>query len=247
MKKDEQERPWFESWFATDLYDKMYQHRNDAEAEFFLDNLLKHIQPPKQALFLDLACGTGRHSRYIHRQGYDVVGVDLSARSIALANEHATDGLSFFVQDMREVFRPNHFDIILNLFTSFGYFDDVADNVRVIESVKESLKPKGLFLLDFFNATVVAENLVERETKSIDEWHVDIHRYVEQKRLIKSMHWTFGEKTFKHEEKVSLFSMQDLLDMLTTAGLDVIDTFGDYALNAFDSATSPRAMVLCQR
>lgn len=247
MKKDEQEKPWFESWFATDLYDLMYQHRDYAEAEYFLDNLLAFMKPNADDQFLDLACGTGRHSRYIHSKGYAVTGVDLSARSIALAQEHATDDLTFHVQDMREPLREQAFDLVLNLFTSFGYFDDVADNDRVLQSVYASLKPDGRFLLDFFNATVVTANLVHEEQKTIGEWQVDITREAAEDRLVKTMKWQSETKEVEFSEKVSLFSKDDLCQMLERAGFTIEHVFGDYSLNPFDETTSPRVLLLCRR
>src|SRR5687768_1289478 len=110
---------WFESWFDSPWYPILYSHRDHAEAEAFVENLLKTLAPAPGARFLDLACGRGRHARFIHRRGFDVTGLDLSTASIADARLFEEPGLRFAVQDMRHPF-PGTYDYILNLFTSFG-------------------------------------------------------------------------------------------------------------------------------
>jgi len=238
MKKE-----WFESWFESDLYDMMYKHRDDEEAEAFLSNLLKHLKPTADASFLDLACGTGRHARFINSLGFHVVGVDLSQRKISIASKHAQENLEFYIQDMRKPMRINYFDFVLNLFTSFGYFDDIRDNYRVLKSVKSSLKSNGTFLIDYMNGYFIEKNLVKHEKKEYDDWTVDITRVVEDKRLIKTMHWSNGEIERNYSEKVTLFSLADFTDMLDKFDFKINHVFGDYKLNDFDLNHSPRLII----
>lgn len=241
MKKE-----WFESWFESDLYDLMYEHRDDDEAQAFLSNLLEVLKPQEGAYFLDLACGTGRHSRYIHQQGFHVTGIDLSKRNIALASESKEDGLEFYIQDMRKPARINYYHFVLNLFTSFGYFDDLRDNVRVIKSVKSGLKPNGKFVIDYLNRHYVEEHLVYDEEKTFGEWHVKIERRVIADRLVKSMHWTNGEITRKYAEKVTLFTQAEIEEMLVSQGFQILHLFGDYELSDFSENISPRLIIVSE-
>lgn len=126
---------WFKNWFNTHYYHLLYQHRDDVEAQAFVARLLSNLALKPQADILDLACGKGRHARFMAQQGYHVVGIDLSEASIAEAQQWANEQLQFYVQDMREVFRTDSFDLVCNLFTSFGYFEQNGDNLRTLQAV----------------------------------------------------------------------------------------------------------------
>ena len=83
MKKE-----WFESWFDTIYYHKLYNNRDNKEANFFILNLISYLKPNKSAKILDLACGKGRHSIILNKLGYNVLGVDLSPSNIQYANQY---------------------------------------------------------------------------------------------------------------------------------------------------------------
>ena len=235
---------WFESWFESDLYDLMYQHRDDKEARAFLSKLLNVLEPKEDAFFLDLACGTGRHARFIHKKGFSVTGIDLSQRKISKALNHQTEDLEFFIQDMRKPFRINYFDYVLNLFTSFGYFDDIKDNHRVIKSVKSSLKKNGVFVIDYLNGAFIKNSMIADEEKSFGQWNVKINKSIVNNRLTKSMHWTNGDLVRNYAEKVTLFSLDEIQRMLIDQGFDVINVYGDYDLNVYDENNSPRLIIV---
>ena len=118
------QKQWFETWFNTHYYHILYQNRNDKEAQAFIDNLLAYLSPSKNAKILDLACGKGRHARFIAEKGFDVTGIDLATDSIAAAKKHEHKHLHFQVHDMRETFAENEFDYVFNFFTSFGFATD---------------------------------------------------------------------------------------------------------------------------
>ena len=111
---------WFESWFDSPYYHVLYKNRDFSEAELFIDKLIQLIEPTKASRVLDLACGKGRHSIYLNKKGFDVTGIDLSEKSIACAKTAENETLHFYMHDMRKLFRTNYFDVVLNLFTSFG-------------------------------------------------------------------------------------------------------------------------------
>ena len=151
MKKE-----WFASWFDSRYYHILYKNRNDLEAARFIDNLLTYLRPTESSYILDLACGAGRHSIYLNQKGFSVHGVDLSSKSIELANKSIRKDLKFSVHDMRDLDSVNRYTHVFNLFTSFGYFDDDNDNNKVVSSIFNSLKPEGIFILDFLNAELIS-------------------------------------------------------------------------------------------
>ena len=161
---------WYASWFDTPYYHILYKDRNYREAQIFMDNLTHYLNLPEKAKVLDLACGKGRHAIYLNQLGYDVIGADLSENSIAEANKNANETLHFVVHDKRIPFEEK-FDAIFNLFTSFGYFDDDADNYKTIKAIHNSLTETGFAVIDFMNVDYVLENLVANEIKTVDGNH----------------------------------------------------------------------------
>ena len=98
-----------------------------------MDNLCAYLQPQPEARILDIACGRGRHSIYLNKKGYDVIGIDLSESNIRHAKDFENEHLHFFVHDMRHLFYINYFDIAFNLFTSFGYFETRKEHVKALK------------------------------------------------------------------------------------------------------------------
>ena len=176
-------KDWFEDWFDTSYYHLLYQNRDEQEAERFIQNLMNFLNLPSESKLLDLACGKGRHAKFLSEFDHDVMGVDLSPNSIQRAGEFAHEKLRFQTHDMREVLKNEQFDVIFNLFTSFGYFDDESENKRMCDSISQMLVPGGRLLIDFMNATKVIENLVPAETKTIDGITFDITRTCDGKHI----------------------------------------------------------------
>lgn len=115
---------WYEEWFNTKYYHILYRHRDETEAYAFISKLLNYVHLPKNSVVWDNACGKGRHSYWLSQMGYKVIGTDLSISNINFANSHYKNpNLSFFVHDMRREFYVKYFDLVLNLFTSMGYFE----------------------------------------------------------------------------------------------------------------------------
>ena len=139
---------WFENWFDSKYYHILYKKRDFQEAAILIDNLLKIINPAENSFFLDLGCGSGRHSIYLNQKGFHVDGVDLSKKSLKQAEEHQNEKLKFYLKDMRDFCFQNKYDIIINLFTSFGYFEDDEDNKKVFSNMEKSLKINGYFIMD---------------------------------------------------------------------------------------------------
>jgi SAM-dependent methyltransferase len=242
----EQNEDWFATWFDTNYYHTLYQNRDYKEAAFFISNLMKHLDLPTASQILDLACGKGRHSLQLSEMGYDVMGVDLSPNSISLAKkliENRTN-LAFDVLDMRETMPNVQFDAILNLFTSFGYFDDYTDNLKVLNSIAAMLKPGGTFLIDFMNPTKVQNNLVETESKTLDGVTFNLSRSVIEGKIVKNIQFTDHGKEHSYYEKVQAITLSDFEQLIAQTDLQIEATFGNYGLEAFNENDSDRLILL---
>ena len=180
-------KSWFQKWFNTPYYHLLYNKRDYSEAEAFIANLIKELKPKEESHFLDLACGKGRHSVFLHQQGYEVTGIDLSAENIKLAQQVAGDKLHFICGDMREFYGQESFDFILNLFTSFGYFESENDNKKVCAAMAKALKPGGKVLIDFLNVNSVEQGLVPQEEFYIGDIHFAVERKIMHQKVLKTL------------------------------------------------------------
>jgi len=238
---------WFVHWFDSPYYHTLYKNRDEKEAQAFIDNLVQHLQITKGSKLIDIACGKGRHATYFNSLGLDVVGVDLSPNSIASATKNANATLQFSVHDMREVYQENSFDVVTNLFTSFGYFEENTDEQKAINAMASNLKSEGVLIIDFMNVKKVIANLVASEQKTIDGITFDISRKIEAGHIIKDIQITDGAIKQHFQEKVKAITLADYSEFITTAGLKIIDIFGNYKLEDFNAITSDRLILICKK
>ena len=238
---------WFANWFDSPYYHILYKFRDHEEARFFLDNLVGNLKLSSGSRVLDLACGKGRHSIYLSKKGLDVTGVDLSPQSIETANQSAHEHLRFQVHDMREPYAHEAFDVVLNLFTSFGYFDDADDDQRVIQAISDALKPGGRVVIDFLNAKQLIDTLVPSETKSVNGIDFKLQRRFEDGFIVKEIAFQDDNQDYRFEEKVKAFTLADFERMFLATGLQILHTFGGYSLSPFSVETSDRLIVVAQK
>lgn len=241
------ENSWFAEWFDTTYYHQLYKHRDDAEAELFMRNITDLLHLAEDNHILDLACGKGRHAQFLSTLGYRVTGVDLSANSIGIANQHSTDRLTFDVHDMREVYRKDEFDAVFNLFTSFGYFDSQSDNLKVLNSIRDMLKEDGVLVIDFMNAERVIRNLIPQETKIVDDIEFHIERKYDGTHIFKNIQFDDENQHFDFTERVQAVKLNDFEVLLEKAGFDVLNRLGNYKLDSFNAEMSDRLILVARK
>jgi len=234
---------WYASWFDTPYYHILYKDRDYAEAQLFMDNLTEYLNLPEEAKILDLACGKGRHSIYLNQLGYDVTGADLSENSITEASKSSNEKLHFKVHDMRIPF-DEKYDAIFNLFTSFGYFEDDADNLITLKAIRDSLTEYGFAVIDFMNVDFVLENLIPKETKTVEGIDFHIKRYEKDNHIYKEISFSDQGKEFHFTEKVQALRLSDFEKMMDEAGIYLLDVFGDYKLRKFYKSQSERLIMI---
>jgi SAM-dependent methyltransferase len=246
-------KEWFAEWFDSPYYHLLYQNRNDEEAKVFIEKLCVHLQLAPQVAVLDLACGKGRHSITLAKLGFQVTGADLAPNSIQLAKEAqskwALNNLQFLVHDMRVALPNRRFGAVFNLFTSFGYFDDLTANQQVCQSISDMLAPNGLLVIDFLNAQKVISNLVANETVyrghirfDIKRWAIDGHIYKE----ITIHDPKFAAPIGPFTERVQALVSTDFQALLAPH-FELLETLGSYYLDTFDAATSERLILIAKK
>jgi len=238
---------WFANWFDSPYYHILYKNRDEREAKVFIDKLIDYLQIPEGSKLIDIACGKGRHAKYFEQKGMDVVGVDLSLNSINTAKKDENKNLQFSVHDMRENYQEETFDVVTNLFTSFGYFEDNKDEQKAINAMASNLKEEGLLIIDFMNAKKVIDHLVLNEQKTIDGIQFDITRQVKDGYILKDIRITDGEEQQQFQEKVKAITLVDYSEFIAKSGLKIIDIFGNYKLDNFDEKNSDRLILICKK
>jgi SAM-dependent methyltransferase len=241
MQKEEE--IWYTSWFNTPFYHILYKDRDYKEAGAFMKRLTALLQLKKGATILDLACGKGRHSKFLNTLGYDVTGVDLSPESIAYAKQFENDTLSFKEHDMCMPLVEN-FDAVFNLFTSFGYFETENDNVRTIKAIKEELNPGGYGVIDFLNVYYVEKHLVKNEIKIVDGITFNIERKIVDNYILKHISFTQNGTDYNFTEKVKALTIEDFKNYFKKTGVTLHHSFGDYDLSRYDKETSQRLILI---
>lgn len=251
---------WYESWFSQKEYLEIYSHRDIRDAHKIVSLITSLIDLPDKSRVLDVACGNGRHSILFAQRGFLVTGIDISgflineAKKLTKKQDRIRQNLNFIKMDMREINLEEKFDLAVNLFTSFGYFEKDSDNFKVIEGISRNLKKGGYFFFDFLNPLYVRKNLktltISRlKSKIIIQVREINNLYVKKNILI--IRNSSPEKRLllmdKFYEQIRLYSLKELKKMFRANGLKITSLLGDYVGRDFDSQESERLIIIARK
>ncbi len=219
---------WYETFFAEDYLriasDALDDERTQKEVDFVVNQL--GLEPP--ARILDLAGGHGRHSVLFAQRGFGVTLYDLSRPSLDAARDRGQKlgvDLDLVHGDMRDLPYENEYHAVVNLFTAFGYFEDEADDRRVLANVERALVPGGGFVMDVVSLFGIIREFQHRSWGDVgagwtmlDEREYDVHTGRS------AATWTLlgpnGERR-ELRHSVRLYTLPELRTMLAGAGLEV--------------------------
>ena len=237
---------WSVSWFDSKYYHILYSDRTDYEAHNFIYQLKNHLSLDSKEKVLDLGCGRGRHSKTLSEFFKTLDGIDISKENIDFATSNKSKNQNFYLSDMRNFKMSNSYGYIFNLFTSFGYFDDLSDNVKVLENCNHHLKKNGLLIIDFLNANKIKKTIKNiQEIKTINNIIFEIDKYILNNYIFKKIKIIDGDSVLNFVEKVQLFELDDFIKMLEKTGFTEISAFGDYKMNPYRSNSN--RLILCAK
>lgn len=242
-----QREAWYKSWFDTEYYHMLYQYRGDHEAHNFIQRLLDYLQPVKGSQVLDLACGRGRHAKYLSEHDLAVTGVDLSSNNIAYARRYAAENLRFVQGDMRDDLGSDQYSLVFNLFTSFGYFDSRQQSLLAMHNIGRSMQVGGLLVLDFMNVEKVRLGLVREEEFSQACVRFKVRRVIRDGFVVKEISIQDRDEQHQFEERVQLLDRPAFESMFNETGLELVKCFGDFSLSDFEPLKSERLIMIAKR
>ena len=153
--------------------------------------------------------------------------------------------LKFLVHDILEP--PNiEFDAVLNLFTSFGYYERNKD-LEILLSLQKNLNKNGIGVIDFFNIKTVKDNLVKKEEVILENIKFNIKRKIDKLSVTKEILFIDNNKEYKFKESVNTLSIIDFKNYFKKTNLEIIEFFGDYDLNKFEEKKSPRLIIIFKK
>ena len=224
---------WFEdeSFWET-FFPYIFPETRFAAATEQIEKLLTLIEFQGKDI-LDLCCGPGRHSVYLAQKGFAVTGVDRTDFLLEKARERANEAntsVEWVQEDMRRFVRPDAFDLAINLFTSFGYFDDKGEDLLVLRNLHRSLRPGGICVIDILGKERLAKTLqpVTADEEADGALLIQRHEIFDDWTRIRNEWILIKEGTarsfrFHH----TIYSGQELKDLMRKAGFDRVHLYGD--------------------
>lgn len=238
---------WFKDWFASEYYLAVYAHRNELDANNLVKLITDNISIKDNYYVLDAACGNGRHSQTFAKMGCNVVGFDLSKQLLAEAKKQKYSNLNFLCADIRKVPLKKNFDIILNLFTSFGYFSSDTDNMLFIKYASSNIKQNGYLVFDYLNPAFVRNNLVNSSSKSINNLEITEKRQIKENRVEKEIIITDENNLHRFYESVHLYSYNQIVNMFMNYEFRVSKLFGNYFGDEYSEKDSERMIIIFEK
>ncbi len=241
---------WFVDWFNSPECMHVYRHRNLQDAETLINLIFQTVDLIPGMKVLDMACGSGRHSVLFAKRGCKVTAFDYSDLLLGEARKNAETeniNIEFIKADIRKFSFDKKFDLAVNLFTSFGYFDEDEENFEVIKSAYNHLKDSGFFVLDFLNSEFVKNHLVKESVDKMNDSLVKQERFIEKNRVKKRITVKKDNRTELYYENVRLYTHIELIDNINAAGFKIKRISGDFAGHNYDSETSPRVIIIASK
>lgn len=235
-------KTWYQKWFNED-YLKLYADHDEQEAEKHIAFIIDKFALKDDWKILDLGCGTGRHSIALAKRGFHVVGIDQSPTMIKEANHKISKTnlpVRFEMADVRHV-KLDQFNLVISLFTSFGYEENERENANILKVIYQHLLPNGYLFLDFLNPKGVLRSLKPLEEKWIDGERVIIKKEIIKDVVIKTIY--FPGRTY--QEKVKLYTRDILEKMLTDQHFKILHVWNDYEGNPWKE-DGDRQLFACQ-
>jgi SAM-dependent methyltransferase len=218
---------------------KLFAVKDPAETKKEIEQIISLTGIRPNSKLLDLCCGQGRHSLEFARRGYKVTGVDRTEKYLEYAKrESSGENLSakFIKDDMRNFRKDNYYNLIIIMYTSFGYFEGREENLQVLKNCNKSLTKNGKLLID-----LVGKEILKKKFKEHESFMINGINYIEERKIIGNWEmienkWIMIKKNRRKEFSLShwLYSAEEMKDMLCETGFHSAKIFGDLSGSKYD-------------
>jgi SAM-dependent methyltransferase len=242
-----------ESWYEQDgfwetIAPAVFDSKRLLSAKQEVEQILSLLKLQPGTSICDLCCGPGRHSLELGRLGYSVTGVDRTGLYLEEAKKKADEqglNIRFVQEDMRKFCEPDAFDAVINVLTSFGYFEDAADDKRVLENVYKSLKDGGTFLIDIMGKEVLARIFQEKRWREEDGLIILEEAKVSEDWGRIDSRWIIIRDDGREECRFSLriYSADELGELLKGCGFRRVEVYGDLSGSPYDKTAQRLVLV----
>ena len=241
-------KPWYDQdSYWTTFESILFNRKRLADTPSQVDNIIKLLDVKEGAKILDLCCGIGRHSLEFARRGFQVTGVDRTKSYLDKAKKQAKAEdlpIELVNEDMRNFCRDDAFDVVINMFTSFGYFEDASDDRQVVENVYRSLRSGGKFLIEMMGKELIARDFRERDWNEINGFII-----LEDRKLLNNWEKVAGrwiilkdDQRFEHKFVIRLYSAVEITSLAKQCGFTEVDVYG--SLDGIDYDHSAKRLVV---
>jgi SAM-dependent methyltransferase len=242
---------WWDGYFDRTFVSLYRDFLTPQRTEREVAGLKEMVALPPGGAILDVACGWGRHSIALAREGFRVTGLDLSETLLARARKRAAAAnveVELVRGDMREIPWRGRFDAVLSLYSSLGYFLSDDEDLRVLRGAREALRPDGVFVMETMHRDHIVGGYASR-----DWWETDDGLTVWVEREFDAVEgvsrewtrWSRGADTGEKYHELRIRTATEWDALLRTAGLVPVEWYGDWELAPFIH-TSEDLIVVCR-
>ncbi|MDC7240225.1 MAG: class I SAM-dependent methyltransferase [Spirochaetales bacterium] len=226
---------WFWKTYGPIMFDSERMEKSSYEAKKIID--ICGLKPGDRVF--DCCCGMGRHSIELAASGCSVTGMDLSRGYLDIARKEASERsvtVDFIHRDVRELEYNEEFNAVINMFTSFGYFDDPDEDLVLLKNLHRSLKPGGTLFMEMWGKEVLARDFEERTWFERDGIKILLEYSVDLNWTELCNRWLFykDEKMTEYSFSHRIFSAAEMADLLWKAGFETIEIYGDFEEAPYD-------------
>lgn len=256
MNESHSETPWYAEdggLFGSEYLEEYEEILTPEKTLKDIEFLERELALTKGMRILDLACGHGRHTVELACRGYRVTGQDLNGFFLEKAKEAARGAgvdVRWVQGDMREIPFEGEFDVVLNLFTAFGYLENDEEDQKVLHQVAKALRSDGRFLMDVINRDRIMRVFAENDGKElpggsliVTQRKFDFTTSRMNERRVRV--WPDGKRRDVHLS-LRMYSLHELIRMANTAGLKYEKSFGNNDSSPLDF-TSMRCILIARK
>lgn len=246
---------WFDAKdFWKEMFDFIFKQASPEVTKSEVDGMVSLLKIDENSTVLDSFCGYGRHAIMISKVSKEVIGVDLSDYLIEMANKEKDNlkiqNISFIKQDGKDYQDPNRFDFIVNMFNSFGYYENKNDDIKLLESYFNSLKKGGKLLISMEGKETLLKKFVPNSVINFQDKKIIIEREIKNNFSWVENKWTVFNSSNKYLNTyfvcVRPYTAIEIEEVVRQVGFKSVSIFGDWNEEAY-GINSKKMIVVAEK